>query len=113
MLVKKNEPAKALLLIDLAVRIANSNRCWFPGVHSAYGLAVFPIAAYTGVPYLTAPGISASATKALLDIKKKVPPHSAMFIPFRECGYALMDIGDFATYRDGGLQGGMRSTLIV
>jgi Oligosaccharyl transferase STT3, N-terminal len=71
----------------------------------------FSTAADTGFPYNTAPIMTAATTQALLDIKAIVPEHSAMFTPFWEFGYPLMDIGDFATYHDGGLQGGIRSTL--
>jgi dolichyl-diphosphooligosaccharide--protein glycosyltransferase len=55
--------------------------------------------------------IDAPTTRALLDIKKLVPKYSAMFTPYWEFGYPFMEIGEFATYHDGGLQGGMRSTL--
>ena len=55
--------------------------------------------------------VAADTTRALLDIKRLVPKHAAMFTPFWEWGYPLMEIGDFATYHDGGLMGGMRSTL--
>jgi dolichyl-diphosphooligosaccharide--protein glycosyltransferase len=66
---------------------------------------------YTGFPFNTTPIMSAETTRALLNIKKIVPKHAAMFTPYWEFGYPLMDIGDFATYHDGGLQGGMRTTL--
>ncbi|MFC1845006.1 STT3 domain-containing protein [Thermodesulfobacteriota bacterium] len=71
----------------------------------------FSTARYTSFYQHTAPSIPADTTKALLDIKKIVPKNSAMFTPFWEYGYALMEIGEFATYHDGGLQGGIRSTL--
>jgi dolichyl-diphosphooligosaccharide--protein glycosyltransferase len=71
----------------------------------------FSTTAYTSFSLNTAPSISAQTTRAILDIKKIVPKNSAMFTPFWEHSYALMEIGDFATYHDGGLHGGMRSTL--
>lgn len=71
----------------------------------------FSTAAYTGFSSKAAPSLNAATTRALLDVKRLVPQHSAMFTPFWEYGYALMEIGDFATYHDGGLQGGIRSTL--
>ena len=71
----------------------------------------FSTARFTSFYQHTAPTIPADTTKALLDIKKIVPKHSAMFTPFWEYGYALMKIGEFATYHDGGLHGGMRTTL--
>jgi undecaprenyl-diphosphooligosaccharide--protein glycosyltransferase len=71
----------------------------------------FSTVGYTAFYSSSPPIISAPETRAILDIKKIVPKHSAMFTPFWEFGYPLMEIGDFATYHDGGLQGGMRSTL--
>jgi len=71
----------------------------------------FSTIGYTAYDFDSPPIISAPETRAILDIKKIVPEHSAMFTPFWEFGYPLMAIGDFATYHDGGLQGGMRTTL--
>jgi len=72
----------------------------------------FSTASYTGFYAHAGPIIPASMVRALLDIKRVVPRNSAMFTPYWEYGYALMEVGDFATYHDGGLQGGMRTTLI-
>jgi dolichyl-diphosphooligosaccharide--protein glycosyltransferase len=72
----------------------------------------FSTVAYTGFYVHAGPIIPASMVKSLLDIKRIVPQHSAMFTPYWEYGYPLMEIGDFATYHDGGLQGGIRTTLI-
>ena len=72
----------------------------------------FSTLGYTAYNFDSPPIMSAPETKAIVDIKHIVPPHSAMFTPFWEFGYPLMAIGDFATYHDGGLQGGMRTTLI-
>lgn len=73
----------------------------------------FSTSAYTKFgDHHSRPIILASTTRALLDIKKVVPKHSAMFTPFWGASYALMDIGEFATYHDGGVHGGMRTTLI-
>jgi len=71
----------------------------------------FSTVGYTAYNFDSPPIISAPETKAILDIKNRVPEHSAMFTPFWEFGYPLMAIGDFATYQDGGLQGGLRMTL--
>ena len=71
----------------------------------------FSTATYTGFYSHAGPIIPASMVRALLDIKRIVPRNSAMFTPYWEYGYPLMEIGDFATYHDGGLQGGMRTTL--
>jgi dolichyl-diphosphooligosaccharide--protein glycosyltransferase len=67
--------------------------------------------AYSGLPKPPLPALAAATTRTILDLKERLPQHSAMFTPFWEYGYALMEIGDFATYHDGGLQGGMRTTL--
>ena len=67
--------------------------------------------AYSGFPPPPKPAFTAETTRSLLEIKQRVPQHAAMFTPFWELGYGLMEIGDFATYHDGGLQGGMRTTL--
>jgi dolichyl-diphosphooligosaccharide--protein glycosyltransferase len=71
----------------------------------------FSTSGYTGFLKHPSPIIDAPTTRALLDIKKIVPKHSAMYTPYWEFGYPLMEIGEFATYHDGGLQGGIRSTL--
>jgi undecaprenyl-diphosphooligosaccharide--protein glycosyltransferase len=71
----------------------------------------FSTSTSTDYPYHTLPIFSVETTRALLNIKSIVPKHSAMFTPFWEWGYPLMEIGDFATYHDGGLQGGIRTTL--
>ena len=57
------------------------------------------------------PNIGAKPIQAILDVKKLVPRYSAMFTPYWEYGYPLMEFGEFATYIDGGTQGGFRSTL--
>jgi dolichyl-diphosphooligosaccharide--protein glycosyltransferase len=72
----------------------------------------FSTSAYTGFFTHPAPIIDAKTTKALLDIKRIVPQHSAMFTSEWSHGYPLMEIGNFATYHDGSLQGGLRTTLI-
>jgi dolichyl-diphosphooligosaccharide--protein glycosyltransferase len=59
----------------------------------------------------SAPIMRASTIKAIKEIKRIVPNHSAMFTPFWAFSYPLMAIGDFATYHDGGMQGGIRTTL--
>jgi len=71
----------------------------------------FSTARYTGFYAHAGPIIPASMVKALLEIKRVVPKNSAMFTPYWEYGYPLMEIGDFATYHDGSLHGGIRTTL--
>ena len=72
----------------------------------------FSTTAYTGYGYTIGPSLPASMTRAILDIKKLVPKHSAMFTPAWDYGYPLMEIGEFATYQDGSYHGGIRTTLI-
>ena len=67
--------------------------------------------AYSGIPEPPLPAVDAQTTRSILNLNTRLPENSAMFTPFWEYGYALMEIGDFATYHDGGLQGGMRTTL--
>lgn len=66
---------------------------------------------YTGFSEHSMPILPVTPTRAILNVKERVPKHSAMFTPFWEYGYPLMEIGEFATYNDGGLQSGARSTL--
>jgi dolichyl-diphosphooligosaccharide--protein glycosyltransferase len=104
------------VLIELLVRYAMGKFRLQPLLPTAASLALmftlfFSTSAYTGFSSHTAPIMSGSLVRAMVDIRKLVPQHSAMFTPFWEYSYALMDIGGFATYHDGGLQGGMRSTL--
>jgi len=72
----------------------------------------FATAPHTGFYAHASRIVSASTGGAVLDIKRAIPRNSAMFTPFWEYSYTLMEVGDFATYHDGGLQGGMRTTLI-
>ncbi|MBW2466810.1 MAG: hypothetical protein JRF02_05865 [Deltaproteobacteria bacterium] len=104
------------VIIELLVRYA-ADHAWLPK-RSAPAVSVvlmfvlfFTTAGYTGFLKHPSPVLDAPTTRALLDIKKTVPKHSAMFTPYWELGYPLMEIGDFATYHDGGLQGGIRTTL--
>ena len=105
------------VLIELLLQFAGKKIRIKPLVVSSVSIALmvilfFSTAGYTRFSAKTPPIIPAATTRALLDIKSILPQHSAMFTPFWEYGYPLMEIGDFATYHDGGLHGGMRSTLI-
>ena len=71
----------------------------------------FSTSAYTGLYSHAGASFTAPMVRSLLDIKKIIPHNSAMFTPYWEFGYPLMEIGDFATYHDGSLHGGMRTTL--
>ena len=71
----------------------------------------FSSSTYTGFYTHAGTPVSSAMARSLLDIKRIVPKNSAMFTPYWEYGYPLMAIGDFATYHDGSLQGGMRTTL--
>jgi len=100
------------LLIGYFGERASLNRKLAPVVSVSLMFAVFFAAtAYTGFPRPPEPIMNAPTTRALLEIKKRVPQHSAMFTPYWEYGYPLMEIGDFATYHDGGTQLGIRGTL--
>ena len=104
------------VLIELLVKYAGKKIRLQPLLVSLASITLmfilfFSTSAKTGFHHHTGPTLSASETRVLLDIKSIVPQHSAMFTPFWEYGYAMMEIGDFATYHDGGLHGGMRTTL--
>jgi dolichyl-diphosphooligosaccharide--protein glycosyltransferase len=104
------------VLIELLVNyFSNKTRLrseLVPFVAVALMVAIFfSTSAYTAYSKRPIPVIDAPTTRALLDIKKLVPKHSAMFTPYWEFGYPLMEIGEFATYLDGGIQGGLRATL--
>ena len=70
----------------------------------------FSTIGYTAYHVIPAPTVTADTTKAFLEIKQIVPKHSAMFTSWSS-GYPLMEIGEFATYHDGSLQGNSRTTL--
>jgi dolichyl-diphosphooligosaccharide--protein glycosyltransferase len=94
------------VLIELLVKFAGEKIGFRPPwvALASVSLMVVPFfftAGHTRYDKQTAPIMSAATTKALLDIKRIVPRHSAMFTPFWEFGYPLMEIGDFATYHDG------------
>lgn len=54
------------------------------------------------------PSIPTQIVNGFLDIKEKLPKGSPVFT-WWDFGYALMDIGEFATYHDGGAHGADRS----
>ncbi|MEF3254237.1 MAG: hypothetical protein K6348_01530, partial [Deferribacterales bacterium] len=54
------------------------------------------------------PSIPVQVVNSFIDIKGKVPKGSPVFT-WWDFGYALMDIGEFATYHDGGAHGTDRS----
>jgi dolichyl-diphosphooligosaccharide--protein glycosyltransferase len=104
------------VLLEVVIRFAGKKvktpQLLLPVVSIALMFTLFfSTAAHTGFYTHAGPIIPASMVRSLLNIKRIVPQHSAMFTPYWEYGYALMEIGDFATYHDGGLQGGMRTTL--
>ncbi len=72
----------------------------------------FSTAVHTGFDRQPSAIVPASTTRAILEIKQLVPKHSAMFT-WWDMGYPLMEIGQFATYHDGALHGGLRTTLIA
>lgn len=66
----------------------------------------------TGYSIVLPPSIEPDVTKSFLDLKQQLPKHSALFT-WWDYGYALMDIGEFATYHDGGAHGRARTTLVA
>ncbi|AEI14053.1 Oligosaccharyl transferase STT3 subunit [Flexistipes sinusarabici DSM 4947] len=66
---------------------------------------------FTAFSYIPRPSISAPITKSFIELKEKAPDNSAIF-SWWDYGYALMDIGDFYTYHDGGLHGGSRTYFV-
>ena len=75
-------------------------------------LLFFSTASYTA--YSIVPGAmpSRDMIQAIVDLKKLVPKHSAIFT-WWDNGYPLMEIGEFATYHDGQLQHGIRTPLVA
>lgn len=105
------------VVIELAVRAAlgRGQRRFIltAGVSAALMVVVFfSTAAHTGYSRRPPTMLSAEATRALLELKERVPPHAAMFTSW-DLGYPLMEIGEFATYHDGSVHGGLRTTLVV
>jgi len=105
------------VLIELLCRYIGKKRNLQPQFVSLASISLmfalfFSTIAYTGFSLNIQPTISAPMTRAFLDIKGLVPKHSAMFTPLWGYGYPLMEIGEFATYHDGSLHGGIRTTLI-
>ncbi len=105
------------VLIELLLRYLGRKKHWFSLTVTVSSLVLmfivfFSTVSYTAYNSIPSPTVDAATTKALLDIKKIVPNHAAMFTTEWSFGYPLMQIGDFATYHDGSLHGGMRTTLI-
>ena len=105
------------VLIELLVRKIGERLQLRPLVLPVVSVALmaavfFSTTGYTA--YNVIPGAipTAATTKAILDIKKLVPKHSAM-LTWWDSGYPLMDIGEFATYHDGALHGYSRTTLVA
>ncbi len=71
----------------------------------------FSIKNATAYNYVPRPSIPPDITKSFIDLKHKLPEHSAIFT-WWDFGYALMDIGDFYTYHDGGIHGGIRTYFV-
>ena len=65
----------------------------------------------TAYDYVPAPSIPPDITKSFIDMKHRFPKKSAIFT-WWDFGYALMDIGDFYTYHDGGIHGGARTYFV-
>ncbi len=65
----------------------------------------------TAYNYIPRPSIPPDIVRAFIDMKHKLPSNSAIFT-WWDFGYALMDIGDFYTYHDGGVHGGARTYFV-
>jgi dolichyl-diphosphooligosaccharide--protein glycosyltransferase len=72
----------------------------------------FSTISYSAYHFIPGPVVPAATTQAILEIKRIVPKHSAM-LTWWDYGYPLMEIGEFATYHNNGLNGKIRSTLIA
>ena len=106
------------VLLELALR-AGAARWQWPRPATQLGSLVLAFGLFfstlggTAFSYQPRVVVPADMTRALLDIKQLVPANAAMFTPHWGYSYALMEIGDFATYHDGSLHGGLRTTLIT
>ncbi|ADH85092.1 STT3 domain-containing protein [Desulfurivibrio alkaliphilus] len=105
------------VMIELAARKAGERLHLPPPAVNLAAVALmfgifFATAAHTGFYRQPTPTIPLETTRSLLEIKKLVPRHSAM-LTWWDIGYPLMEIGNFATYHDGSLHGGLRSALIA
>ncbi len=105
------------VLIELVINYLASkeflrSRFVVPVSIASMALLFFSTIHYTRFFYQPQIVVPPAIVKALLDVKRIVPKHSAMFTQHWGYGYALMEIGDFATYHDGSLHGGLRTTLI-
>ncbi len=72
----------------------------------------FVIARYTAYSYVPRPSISAPIIKSFIDMDKKFGNNKAVYT-WWDFGYALMDVGNFYTYHDGGKHGGIRTYLVA
>ncbi len=82
-------------------------------IEVVFGLIFFfSFAKATGFYLIPSPSIPAPIVKSFIDMKHKFPLHSAIFT-WWDFGYALMDIGDFYTYHDGGIHGGVRTYFVA
>lgn len=99
------------LLVQRAARKFDLHR--FPVVAISIALMTvlfFSTISYTAYSFVPGAMPTRETIQAYLDIKKLVPNHSAIFTWWDE-SYALMEIGEFATYNDGQMHAGIRSTL--
>ncbi len=82
-------------------------------IEVAFGLIFFFLfSGYTGYKIIPSPSIPAPIVKSFIQMKHRFPTHSAIFT-WWDFGYALMDIGDFYTYHDGGIHGGVRTYFVA
>ena len=106
------------VLIEVLGRYAGEKLRFRPLLISLFSVSLmfilfFSTAVFTGYTYVPElPIVPALSIRSFLEIKKIVPKHSAM-LTWWDYGYPLMEIGEFATYHDGGIHGGIRSTLVA
>ncbi len=67
---------------------------------------------FTAYSYVPRPSIPAPIVKSFIDINKKFGNNKVVYT-WWDFGYALMDIGGFYTYHDGGIHGGVRTYLVA
>ncbi len=67
---------------------------------------------YTAYSYVPRPSIPAPIVKSFIDMNKKFGKNKVVYT-WWDFGYALMELGDFYTYHDGGIHGGIRTYLVA
>jgi dolichyl-diphosphooligosaccharide--protein glycosyltransferase len=105
------------ILIELLMQVAGRKLSWRLLVITTSSIGLMLVIFFSTISYSAyndtyGPVVPVTAIKDFLEIKRRVPPHSAM-LSWWDNGYPLMTVGEFATYHDNGTHGGIRSTLIA